>query len=326
MKNTSLFTLLATCLCFTHTAYADNHRPDAHAPIGVARDHIHKSGEVMFSYRYAMMHMQGARDGSQRVSTDKVLNNYMVAPLQMDMKMHMAGAMYGITDNLTIAAMGSLIEKDMRMLNRGNKVIDREATGFGDTKVNAMYGLVNNENNKVQFNLGLSIPTGSIKENYQGTVLSYPMQLGSGSYEALPGVSYTGLQDGYSYGAQVNGIFRLDTNNTGYKLGDSYNVTAWTAKKLNNAFSLSSRLNYTITNNIKGADDSLMLMMIPVNNTSVYAGRSLDFLLGTNFIVPQGPLKGHRLALEAGMPLYQSFNGIRLEKDYSLTLGWQKAF
>ena len=41
-------------------------RPDGHAPIGVMGDHIHREGEIMFSYRAMMMNMSGLRKALQR--------------------------------------------------------------------------------------------------------------------------------------------------------------------------------------------------------------------------------------------------------------------
>ncbi|MFT6106150.1 MAG: hypothetical protein ACJA0S_000624 [Rickettsiales bacterium] len=334
MKNSNLFKFLLAskflfgCLVFS-TANAqdyDNSRPDDHAPIGVMRDHIHKKNEYMFSYRSAFMRMKGARSGSDDISTNEILKKYMMAPQEMNMKMHMVGAMYGLVDNFTIAVASSFVEKDMEMLNRMDKTINREVSGFGDTKIQSMYQFFKNDNHKAQFNLGLSIPTGSIKQEVGGNRLVYPMQLGSGSYEALPGISYGGHQNSYSYGAQVNGVFRVNNNNNGYKLGDSYNLTAWSAKKLNNAFSVSSRFNYTISEKIEGFDQALNSMMMPANDTFSSGGRRLDFLIGANFIAPNGFLRGNRLAIEGGIPIYQKVNGIQLENDYKITLGWQKSF
>ncbi|MFT6220569.1 MAG: hypothetical protein ACJAVG_001289, partial [Rickettsiales bacterium] len=240
-----------------------NIRPDDHAPIGVMRDHVHKKGEIMTSYRFSYMKMQGAISGNDKVSSAEILKKYMMAPEKMEMKMHMVGAMYGFTDNLTISAMGIFVEKDMKMINQMDKTINREVSGFGDTKIQSMYQFFKNSNNRAQFNLGLSIPTGNIKQEQEGSRIVYGMQLGSGSYEILPGISYSGHQDTYSYGAQMNGVFRLNDNNNDYKLADSYNITAWSAKKLNKSFSISTRLNYTITKKIKGRDKDLNIMMSP---------------------------------------------------------------
>ncbi len=331
-KFTSLKLFTASCLFAFSASASDsyNNRPDAHAPIGVMRDHIHKKGEYMLSYRYDLMNMKGMRDGTNNLSNAEVLNNYMMSPTKMNMKMHMVGAMYGVTDELTLMAMGSYMTNDMKMVDMDGNKTKSDVSGFGDTSLTAMYGFFKDSNSHAQFNLGVSVPTGSIKKSESGSRVGYPMQLGSGSYEVLPGLSYTAFKNSYSYGSQLNGQFRTNYNNSGYKLGDSYNLTAWTAKKLNEAFSVSSRLNYTVTQKTKGAYSELntmdALMMSPTNNALYSGGRKLDFLLGVNFIVPSGALKGHRLALEGGVPLYQKLNNAQMKNNYNITLGWQKSF
>jgi hypothetical protein len=42
--------------------------------------------------------------------------------------------------------------------------------------------------------------------------------------------------------------------------------------------------------------------------------------LGMNMLLPA---KGHRLAFEASLPVYQNLNGPQLEVDWTLTIGWQ---
>ncbi len=338
MNLTRLSAVVAASLCVTFSAFATeshNSRPDGHAPIGVMRDHIHKKGEYMLSYRYDLMHMKGNMNGGDKISPANITdNNYMMSPLKMDMRMHMAGVMYGVTDKLSLMAMGSFMTTKMKMVHNmegeDSSVSGQKLSGFGDTTLNAMYGFYKDSDNRAQFNLGVSIPTGSIKKNESGSRAAYAMQFGSGSYELLPGLSYSGFKDSYSYGSQVNGQFRLNNNNSGYKLGDSYNTTAWVSKKLNEAFSVSSRLNYTITERTKGYYSALntedSLMMSPTNNAMYSGGRRLDFLLGTNFIVPSGIMKGHRFALEGGVPLYQKVKGIQMRNNYNITFGWQKAF
>jgi len=82
---------------------------------------------------------------------------------------------------------------------------------------------------KVQANLGLSVPTGSIKET--GTILApngtrptvrlpYAMQLGSGTWDLLPALGYNGMAGAIGWGAQYSGIIRTGTNSQGYTLGD----------------------------------------------------------------------------------------------------------
>jgi hypothetical protein len=39
-------------------------RADSHSPIGVMGDHRHEAGEMMLSYRFMYMMMEGSRDGT----------------------------------------------------------------------------------------------------------------------------------------------------------------------------------------------------------------------------------------------------------------------
>ncbi|MDB2550328.1 hypothetical protein N9X24_00485 [Rickettsiales bacterium] len=308
-------------------SYANsNHRVDGHAPIGVTRDHIHKKGEIMASYRVSYAKMKGLRNGDDNVTTTDVLNEYNMAPQQMVMKMHMLGIMYGITDKFTMSTMGSLIEKEMDLINLMNVESQSQTDGIGDAKINLSYGFLEEDYGRSQLNLALSLPTGNIDKKYNGRRLAYPMQIGSGSYELRPGISYSGYEDNFSYGGQVNGIFRLNSNDNGYKLGDSYNITSWIARKLNHSFSISTRLDYNKNEAIEGYDSALNPSMMPGANSSIHDRERLDLLFGVNFMMPSGFLKGNRLAIEFGKPIYERVDGPLLKSDYKVTIGWQNTF
>lgn len=308
--------------------YQISNMADDHAPIGVTRDHIHKKGEIMASYRFSYAQMKGLRNGNDRLKTADVLSGYMMAPVKMTMKMHMIGAMYGISDQLTFSTMASIIEKDAENVNKMAKNSKRSTADVGDTKINGSYGFFNNDYGKSQFNLALSLPTGNINKKHNNVSLPYSMQIGSGSYELLPGISYSGHSSLFSYGGQINGNFRLNSNDNGYKLGNNYNVTSWIAARLNNSLSISSRLDYNKYEAIKGNDVTLLnqLMMMPAANGSLYDKQRLDLLFGTNFLMPNGFLKGNRIAIEFGVPIYQKIYGPMLEDDYKFTIGWQNIF
>lgn len=327
-KYLQILSLVITLLCansFNSFAHG-NKNPNDHAPIGVMRDHVHKKGESMASYRFGYMKMKGLIQGDNKIQTGEVLKNFMMAPREMSMKMHMIGAMYGITDNYTIAAAANAVTKSMKSVNRMGKEVKNEVAEIGDVKIQNLYQFLKNENHQAQFNLGLSLPTGSYNEKNNTTRFPYGMQAGSGSYDLLPGISYKNNFNDYSFGAQINAIFRLNSNDLGYKLGDSFNITSWISKNINNEISLSARLDYLKNDAIEGVDKSLDVGMVPLTNISVYKSQRLDFLLGTNYLFQKSFLKGHRLGLEFGIPLYQRISGPALENDYKFTIGWQKSF
>ena len=55
-------------------------------------------------------------------------------------------------------------------------------------------------------------------------------------------------------------------------------------------------------------------------------GQRLDLSVGVNWQARSEALRGHRLALEWGVPVLQDLDGPQLETDWILTLGWQKSF
>ncbi|MBT4989477.1 MAG: transporter [Rickettsiales bacterium] len=332
MQISYLVRIITITLCFLfNTAYANiaGHakRPDDHAPIGVMRDHVHHKGEFMASYRIGYMKMKNLINGDDDVSNSEALNSYNMIPTEMTMKMHMIGLMYGIGHNFNISVMGSFIEKDMDNYGNMSGAFFRDSQGVGDTKINTSYQFYNNDNIKALFNLAISLPTGDIDESYDGSRLAYAMQIGSGSYDILPGLSFNKSYNDYSYGGQLNAIFRTDMNDNGYKFGDQYNSTIWAARRINNNYSISTRFNYTKTEAIEGFDNSLTIGMMPTANPALYEREKLELLIGVNFIATNNNImNGNRLALEFGIPIYERVDGPMLASDYRLILGWQQTF
>jgi len=330
-------------------------RADGHAPIGVMGDHMHHKGEWMLSYRYMRMDMDGNRIGTDEVSDAQILqvpNRFFGAPMQppflrvvptrMTMDMHMLGAMYAPTDDLTLMVMANYLEKEMDHLTynmAGTDVIGgftTETQGFSDTKISGLLRLYDDRHhNHVHLNLGLSLPTGSITE--RGTVLRpnnttaetrvpYAMQLGTGTFDLLPGLTYTGRTGDLSWGVQYRAEVRLeDENDEGYAWGDKHAVTGWIAYQWAPWISTSARLDATTQAAIDGIDPAIALP-VQTANPLFYGGERVDAYFGVNLAGQTGALRGHRLALEVGAPIYQDLNGPQLETDWTLTVGWQKAF
>ncbi|NKB35888.1 MAG: transporter [Gammaproteobacteria bacterium] len=324
---------------FVQTAFADGghqSHPDMHAPIGVMGDHIHKQGEFMFSYRFMHMDMSGNRKGSDQLSSAEVLNDFLVSPLDMSMDMHMLGGMYAPSDNLTLMAMLPYVELSMDHLTRMGAEFTTTAKGIGDVRVTALYQFFQQSGHKVHLNFGLALPSGNIDERDDtplgNVVLPYPMQIGSGTYDLLVGLTYNASRTDWSWGAQVNGTFRLENNDENYSLGDRGQLSAWLAKRWNPYLSTSLRLDGQAWAGIEGADNRIGrfnpmgVAIVPTAQPDLRAGSRIDLLLGFNLLAQEGVLKGHRLAFEVGVPVHQNLDGPQLESDWLITLGWQKAF
>ncbi|MEM1050783.1 MAG: transporter [Pseudomonadota bacterium] len=322
-----------------------------HGPIGVMGDHRHAKGEWMISYRFMHMDMGGIQIGTDSVTPETVAttvpNRFFgnpgqpptlrIVPTEMRMDMHMAGVMYGLTDQVTLMVMANYWSKEMDHITfQGGMGTSRLGTfrtspaGFGDTKVAALIGL----SDTVHINAGISIPTGSNTQTDQiltpmGTTptvrLPYPMQLGTGTFDLEPGITYRDQNDSFGWGAQLKGTVRLGDNSEDYSYGNQAMATAWVAASLSEGIALSGRLQAETIGRVDGID-AMIVGPVQTANPDFQGGESLTGLLGVNFAATEGNLKGWRLGLEGGIPIVQDLNGPQMPTDYTFTVGIQKSF
>lgn len=325
--------LVTGLLCGASVASAQqwtSGRPDGHAPIGVMGDHRHEAGEWMLSFRFMRMTMDGNRDGTTKRSTDDVLGAFPVAPLRMSMNMSMAGVMFAPSDRVTLTAMLPVLSTSMDHRTRMGVGFTTDASGIGDLKLGGLIGLGTSGRQTWHANVAVGIPTGSIDKRGDTPVASnvrlpYPMQTGSGTWDVLPGVTWLGQGDRWSWGAQGGGTLRFGTNDNGYRLGNQATATAWLAKIVADHASLSLRTALDHWGNVHGADGALNPHMVPTANPALRAGTRASVGVGLN-LSGSGALAGHRLAIEFVLPVYQRLDGPQLETDWTLTAGWQKSF
>jgi len=295
-------------------------------------DHIHRQGGLMASYRYMFMRMQQNYDGVSKISDEAALSGYMMAPTDMDMQMHMLGLMYAPTDKLTMMLMSNYQENSMQMINMMGAKSSMKSSGWGDSSLAAYYSLYKQANSSAHIGLGISAPTGSIDEEKSNVHLPYPMQLGSGTWDLKPSITWLGQCEDWSYGSQASGIIHLGENDNDYTLGDSVTLTGWVSRRLSSWSSVSLRLTGSTWENIDGHDEQMPtipmgpmagLPMSSPADPDARGGSRLDLALGLNLWSTES---GLRLAIEAGTPLYQNLDGPQLGTDWSLTTGLQFAW
>lgn len=321
-------------LCFMVSAQETNtwssSRPDGHAPIHIMGDHMHSKGEVMFSYRFMTMKMDGALSESSEIKNATIFENYMAAPEKMTMDMHMLGFMYAPTNQLTLLLMANYLSNSMDLTSKMNIGFETQSTGFGDVTVGGLVHLMSKNQQKLHANLGVSIPTGSLNQRgdtpmMKNTQLAYPMQLGSGTWDPYAGITYLGQSTSTSWGFQTVFKTRIGDNDKNYSLGNQWSLSGWYALQASKSLSFSGSLDYFSVGSIKGKDADLNPMMMPLFNTKNSGRNQLNFGLGSNYLVSNGLLKNVRLAAELIIPLTQSVNGIQMKKGLTGVIGIQYA-
>ncbi len=249
--------------------------------------------------------------------------------------MHMPMVMYAPTDDLTLMAMLPIIRLSMDHKTKSGIRFTTKSEGIGDLKVEALYTFYRYRTwqQRFIFHAGLSFPTGSIDEKdflakraAGKKKLPYPMQLGSGTYDLSPGITYIGQTENWGWAAEFIPTIRPGRNSNGYRLGNRYDLGARLIRRLTDWLSTSLRLDGQIWENIHGADPDLDRTLVPTADPDRRAGKRVDLLLGFDLYAPKGKLKGHRLAIEGGLPIYQWLDGPQLETDWRLSVGWQWVF
>ena len=292
--------------------------------------HTHDAGEWMLGYSYKFMDMSGNRSGTNGLTPAEVLESYMVAPTAMDMEMHMGHIMYAPSDWVTLMGMVPYVSKTMDHAMRNGARFNTDSEGFGDVKVNGLVSLYRTSTHRLILDTGLSLPTGSIDVEGQtpaGRVrLPYPMQLGSGTFDLLPGFTYLAQTRTWAWGTNTRGTVRLGENHNHYRLGHRFHVTAWAARKMTGWLSSSVRVAGDRWGNVHGADPSLNPAMVPTADPELLAGERWELLIGANLFALGGILEGNRVALEWAIPLYQNLEGPQLETGGRLSVAWEWTF
>ncbi len=347
----SLFTAAPAHAADGHMAIMGHDHAHSRAPIGVMGSHLHKAGHWMLSYRFMHMSMSGNRTGTKSVSPEHIVTNVAnpfgmpatlrVVPEKMTMEKHMIGGMFAPTDTITMMAMIPYIRKEMDLITfQGASGTNRLGTfktqseGLGDPHLSVLAGLYTDSIHHLNLKIGLSLPVGSIDR--QGTVLTpmntrvratlpYPMQIGSGSFGFLPGLTYSGNSGHFGWGAQYTATIQMNDNKRDYRLGNRHNLAAWGRFQAQDWLGLSFRTKGWTQGRIQGRDRRIRA---PVQTAvpGFQGGDHIDVSFGVDLSFPEGILKGNRLASEFILPVYQNLNGPQMETDWALVIGLQRNF
>jgi hypothetical protein len=338
-----------------HAHHSDDASEPHHAdhlggllPAGVmGGDFMDQAGAFMLGYRFSLSRQAGrVLRGTQPASDADIAANACgavgctVAPKQMSMHMHMLDLMYAPADWFNLMAMFQFMDMDMTMRPLEGTVAsgggehahaghDHHASGGpGDTSIGALFRLWSTGSQSLHFGLGISIPTGAVnKKTGAGEYLDYGMQLGSGTWDLQPSLTYNGRSGRWFWGAQLSGTKRLQSaNRSGYALGDLFQATAWTGRSLTDWLAVTVRGLRTIQDAIDGQFNGPQMLMGPPDFPGNYGGRFSDLGLGLSFAVPGRAAHGDRINLEWLQPIGDSVNGYQLERSGSLSLNWRMMF
>lgn len=341
-----------------HAAHHHQQHQHAAVPAGVMFAHMMEQADsVMVGYRYMYSRQDGDFLSGTQVAGDQSIVNQgcpgyhapgsgpgcIYKPLNMDMHMHMLDLMYAPTDWLNVMLMPQFVDMNMQMSGKlqpnndaainAHQFHTHTTGGIGDTSLYALFKLFRLPGHELHAALGVSAPTGKtniqLRRMHQQDegLIHYGMQLGSGTWDFKPSLTYTGNLDDWAWGAQVSGTKRLETQNpSGYALGDNLQSTAWGSYSVTPWLSGSVRGIYTVQNSIFRQFNATHAMTGVMDYPGNYGGHYWDVGFGINATIPDGKFAGHSFGVEWLQPVEDNVYGYQLQRSGTLNATWSYGF
>ena len=311
-------------------------------PLNIFGGGIPEPKEFRFKLSQMIMEMGPLRDGTDEISNDDLIGsangtNFPALPTNMQMYMTMIGAAYSFSDDFAVMGMTSYIENTMRMnLNNGND-FTMTSGGVGDITLLAKYRAYADDNlvptNQVSVLFGLSLPSGSINkkfsnhtnDTFNGSLLPFKMQLGSGTVDPIIGLTYQGSRDPFWWGFNTQLEGHIYDNEQGYRRAQELRYDFYAMKQVHDKVVVHAQLNgwyegkfsdeaYDVR--VLGAGHNALStannLISPLFDPDNYGGHKLHFGLGVQF----QPLPLHVMELTASVPIHQDLNGPQLQDNW----------
>lgn len=356
--------VIAPSASSSHDTHVDHsHHRHSAAPAGVMFDHtLEQSGDFMLGYRYMRSEQSGDMLFGDQPASFPTVNlqgcgdsECHVAPNYMAMNMHMLDMMYAPTDWLTLMLMPQWMDMEMDMTplvtnsgnahNHGGAAHSHQTGGIGDTGMYALFKLFDKPNHHINLSLGVTAPTGDVAVTLRKTAtnsipnipIHYGMQLGSGTWDFKPSLTYTGEHNAFSWGVQATGTLRLESRNqSGFAFGDIFQGSVWGGYQWTNWLATTVRGVYTWQDSISGqypqmyshqnGEPYISKHVGPFDKPANYGGQFVDLGLGINVTVPSGVFEGNSIKFEWLQPVHTDYNGYQLDRDGALSATWNMMF
>ncbi len=323
-------------------------------PAGLMYAHmLDKPGAFMVGYQFMYNRMAGDTLHGTNAASDQAIVNQgcsteilcRFTPTHMNMKMHMLNIMYAPTSWLNLMLMPSFMDMDMNLRGLDGRPpkpsgvhehtgIQGHTTGvIGDTVIAPMIQLYKTPGHRVFMGLGISAPTGKSDLKFRrigradGGIVHFHMQPGSGTWDFVPSLTYTGDYNRLSWGAQASGVKRMESrNDSGYRLGDLFQATAWAGWDLTHWLTATVRGVFTAQDRIHGDFNTFSGRSGPMDFPANNGGRFGNIGLGVKVVIPGRRFAGHHFGFEWLQPVHTDVNGLQLDRKGALAASWSYSF
>lgn len=315
------------------------------APLGVFCADTLPAGKLSLSLSNAFINQHGSLIGTRLVSPDYIAattpwywdrnRTVRLVPKNVLTWTRTASVSYGVTDDLTFVLSFGTLEKNLDAITYAGEsgVIRRGESststhGVTDFELSAKYLVYQDDVHRFLVTIGSTFPTGKSTEtftllqpdgSYRTTRAFYAMQPGTGTYDLLPGATYAGVLDKWSWGLAYRLRAPLAANRQGWRFDALPEYHGWVGYTWSPVMTSTIRIVGVARGPIKGYDFDIRGRAQSAN-PNFYGGQRVELFLGTTV---SGALLGYdkaSLSVEAGIPVYQNLNGPALSRNLNAAM------
>lgn len=302
------------------------------------------------AHRFLQFNFDGNYDGTSKVPVSEVMwsgvpserttENFPVVPLVICQMAYVTSLNYDASErwswNLLIPY---IVQETDHVANDSLPEIGPEfarfiirSEGVGDITINPSLVAYNRDGHTITLHTGLSLPIGSITEHGDSPApgmsnqLPYTMQLGSGTFDYLPGITYVHSAGRTRWGAQALATIRLGRNSRDYALGNRLSLSTWVRMRVVDWLEPSLSVSALTWGSIDGVDQDFTHFVdgffpATVTDPDNYGGEKITVTGGLRFI-GQGKFAQQSLEVSLGAPVYQRLNGPQPREVWRMGLSW----
>lgn len=298
-------------------------------PADFDRARLIPGGEWQVGYRYDFASRGSNRTGTRRESISRVFERgFTRAAYSQDIEVHRMELLYAPFDRLTLGVRLPYLKIETRYRSSDGSSFTTESEGVGDLEFSGRLRFTRKGTESFNLHLALQAPTGTVTEKGRTPPsgrerLPYDEQVGTGTWNILPGITYLGNHRGTSWGLQVGADFTLGNNEEGWSRGDSWHAGGWLGQRWFDLVTSVVTVRWQEWSDVNGRDGDIRRSW-PSGDPNLYGGAHL--VLGSTLELAIPGLRGQRLSIDASWPVYQSLDGPQLEGRWRLGAGWEWTF
>lgn len=301
------------------------------APIGVPLAQHVNTGQFALNVRASQNTFEGLRDSRKDLSSaDVFARGFAIAPSEGADRRFELEALFGFDQRWDIYFVIPYSTHDYEQDLTLGGTSDVESDGLGDIQIGGVFRSYDHGPTRISYMAGISLPTGKVNETgqYDGladTKLPYPLQLGSGTFDLIPGVLLESTRGDVQWGARASGRIHLQSaHDENWFRSNSGRLDLWAGTEVGEDLHGTLRAQADWWGDLHGSDPDLVQLRNPLEDPLRQGGSRVTIFGGLGKDLDKAG--NNHLGIEVGFPVEEWLDGPAPSQDWMAVIGWRLRF